>query len=309
MRKTIRIYSSELKLIVAELNRYPSLETGGQLLGLRTHGQAHTIFLATGPEPNGVHEPAYFLQDPLVHQAVEAFAWSEFGLQNIGFWHSHHQLPFHELSSGDIRRSMHYATAHNRPNIVDILGWLEGDRTHIRGYVYSDARKGHMWPTQIEIMTGTSPFRAMLSKKKISMELAQSFSKVPRRKIPKPTLHFSAPKPLWEAISETGSSEALQFDSGMAAIEHFMGHSVPSDLHEHTELEMLSEQNFKLHIRLASTQMALHFEWSNQLQLRQILSQCGNTVTTHPCLGSAHQDFQRALMCLFPLHPQSSEQK
>ena len=77
---------------------YPSLETGGQLLGLRTHGQAHTVFLATGPGPKPSTSGLIFLQSPQSHQATEAFVWSSFGLQNIGFWHSHHQLPFHELS-------------------------------------------------------------------------------------------------------------------------------------------------------------------------------------------------------------------
>ena len=305
MRKTIRIYSSELKLIVAELNRYPSLETGGQLLGLRTHGQAHTVFLATGPGPEAIHERAYFLQSPQSHQATEAFVWSSFGLQNIGFWHSHHQLPFHELSSGDIRRSMHYATQHKRPNIIDILGWLEGKATHLRGYVYSDARFGHMWPSQIEIIQGTSPFRTALNKKELSAEVSETLSKVPRRKITKPTLHLSEPKPLWEAISETGSDEPLEFTSGMTALEHFMAHSVPDVLYNDIELQMISEHHFKLQIRLSHSRMALNFEWSDQLKLTQIISQCGKKTTAHPCMGTAHQDFQRALASISHTQPPS----
>ncbi len=59
----VRIYESELQAIAAESLARGSVETGGELYGLRTHARRAVVLLATLPGPRAIHEREYFEQD------------------------------------------------------------------------------------------------------------------------------------------------------------------------------------------------------------------------------------------------------
>lgn len=161
--RVLRIFESELDVITSEIGRYPSTETGGDLLGLWTHGDSPTIFLATRPGPGAVRRGAHFQQSPETHMAVERLLWERFGAQCVGIWHSHHHLGMPVLSTGDVARTRHYARTSRRSRFCEILGFYERDeRIGLRPYTYRRAQDADTVPTRFQVLPGISPVRAAL---------------------------------------------------------------------------------------------------------------------------------------------------
>lgn len=167
----VRIYESELAVLVDETARHPSIETGGALFGLWSHNGSPTVFLASRPGPDSVHHPTSFQVGPDTHHLLETLLWRDAGVQHIGLWHSHHTIGLHELSRGDIVRASNLARKNHRPKFTDVLCYIEDARTpgdrlvptvHLKPHVYSDAVAGVLQPTIIETLPGESPVRARL---------------------------------------------------------------------------------------------------------------------------------------------------
>jgi hypothetical protein len=156
----MRIFKSELSLISDEILRHPRIETGGQLIGLWTHGGAPVVYAATRPGRNSIRQIHHFQQDPDVHRQIEAHMWKSFGLQCIGIWHSHHQLQLTELSQGDLERTQRYARRHNRPKFAEILGWIRNAEAQLRPYVFTDAKRLVSEDAELEVLPGRSPLRS-----------------------------------------------------------------------------------------------------------------------------------------------------
>lgn len=185
----IQIYESEIEQIANSTLGSPRTETGGELLGLWTHGDNPTVVLASDvtimlagtPGPGSRRTATTFEQDAETHMQLQQLAWENFGIQVVGLWHSHHQLSLHELSSGDVRRTMGYSRRHQRPRYSEILAYLVDDddaktgwlqlqnrfRVELRPYLYDNAAAGRALPTNIRVIPGESPFRSALDRMKL----------------------------------------------------------------------------------------------------------------------------------------------
>lgn len=79
---------TSIRTIIARSD--PTLETGGALFG---HENALVVTFASGPGPNAVHEPGYFLRD-LEHTRLAADRAHKLDRsQWIGEWHTHPNGP------------------------------------------------------------------------------------------------------------------------------------------------------------------------------------------------------------------------
>lgn len=162
----LSIFESELRLLTDLVSASPDRETGGELLGLWSHGGGGTVMLVTGPAPNALREATTYAQPPAVHMEIERFAWTRFGLQVLGIWHSHHHIGLRELSGGDRQRTREYSRTTGRRSYAEILSYLSGSggssRVHFRPYVYSDAERLKEVRSELRSLPGLSPVRAVL---------------------------------------------------------------------------------------------------------------------------------------------------
>jgi hypothetical protein len=167
---TVRIYESELSLIVHETSKYETTETGGSIFGLWTNIGNPTILLASRPGEHAIHTDTHFEQDAGTHRMMEELMVHHHGVQSVGLWHSHHGLGLHELSGGDIRRTMQFAQRNQRKLFCDLLCYFaqrsrsanEPPEVTIKPYVYYDAANGRRRPTSIVVLPGLSPLRGAL---------------------------------------------------------------------------------------------------------------------------------------------------
>lgn len=230
--RVVRIFASELAVIADEASRWPATETGGELLGLWSHGDSPTVFLATRPGPGAEHDVARFQQSPGVHALVERLAWERSGLQVVGLWHSHHQLRLHHLSEGDIGRTMSYASTANRRRFTDVLAWLTSGEVGVRPWVWTDGCRGAAAPTRFEVLPGESPIRAGL---RGWLESAPRWlaGVVAPANAPMPRLHTST-----GISARRAPPSAVVDDGGLEALAHVIALAIPEDLQEHVELKL-----------------------------------------------------------------------
>ncbi|GAB2862662.1 hypothetical protein GCM10027200_73950 [Lentzea nigeriaca] len=163
----MRIYESELACVANETGAHTDIETGGSLFGLWTDGGNPTILLATGPGPGAIRRATQFEQDVAAHQAMEKALIETFGVQAVGLWHSHHRLGLHELSGGDLHRTMRFASRTQRTRFCDVLCYFESSsrpaQVTVKPYVYVEASQGKRAPTEFIVLPGISPVRAALA--------------------------------------------------------------------------------------------------------------------------------------------------
>ena len=208
---TVRIYESELSLIVHETGKYEATETGGSLFGLWTNIGNPTILLASRPGEQAIRTDTHFEQDAGTHRMMEELMVQHHGVQSVGLWHSHHGLGLHELSGGDVRRTMQFARRNKRKLFCDLLcyfaqrsrGANEPPEVTIKPYVYYDAADGRRLPTSIVVLPGLSPLRASL--------FEQGF----RRDVEERLRFALAPPPeRWKFRCQTASSGEQGQDGG-----------------------------------------------------------------------------------------------
>lgn len=160
----VHIYESEISAIVAEAQRFPSSETGGDLYGTFTHGNMPVIWLASGPGPKAKHQNTHFEQDVGFINYWQERLMKDFGVQYIGTWHSHHVLSLKQPSEGDIGAARKYAIKHNRRSTLEIIVNHEGHqlKTNLRPFFYPNAQKSSWVLTQFNPLSGESPLRSRL---------------------------------------------------------------------------------------------------------------------------------------------------
>ena len=172
-RAIVRIYESEIDTIAEETHDHPEIETGGSLFGLWTNAGSPTVFLATRPGSKARRTPTEFEQDAALHKRLDEFVLGKFGMQSLGLWHSHHHLGLHELSRGDVGRTMNYAGKFDRQRFCDLLCYFAepaGERRSgpeavtVKPYVYHNAPAGHRLPTSVAVLPGMSPVRKALDR-------------------------------------------------------------------------------------------------------------------------------------------------
>lgn len=205
-RRALRIYQSELDAIVSEICRFPRTETGGDLFGLWSHGDAPTVFLSSVPGPEAIRQSHHFQQDPATHVALERLVWNQYGLQCVGLWHSHHRLGLEHLSRGDILRTVRYSRRYKRHRFSEILGFFEKDgRVGLRPTVYDNAATARTTPSIIQILPGTSPIRKALAQGPPAL---QAVLQLGTAQTP-PVLRPSGPEVLERAGEEHAPSSAI----------------------------------------------------------------------------------------------------
>jgi hypothetical protein len=192
----IRIFESELDQILERVVGSPTTETGGELIGLWSHADSPTVMLAGvtvvlagGPSAKSRGSSTNFEQDPETHMGLERLMWEQFGFQVVGMWHSHHQLSLHELSAGDIRRTMTYSSRHSRPRYSEILAFIlrgeptegPGIRVGLRPHVYENAGTGLAVHTTMEVLPGESPLRQALTGRSLPINLVEATEDARRR--------------------------------------------------------------------------------------------------------------------------------
>jgi hypothetical protein len=182
----VRIYRSEIDCIVNETAAHPDIETGGSIYGLWTDKGNATIVLAIGPGPAAKRSTTQFEQDLRTHQGVARTLLDTFGVQALGLWHSHHGLGLHELSGGDVRRTVRFAQRADQTKFCDLLTYFtrtlwHGERSSdvtVKPYVYVDAKTGRRAPTCFEVLPGVSPIRQALDRmaadKQIAPDIAET---------------------------------------------------------------------------------------------------------------------------------------
>lgn len=177
----VRIYESELSLIIHETALYETTETGGSLFGLWTNIGNPTILLATRPGARAIRSATQFEQDSGTHRAIEEVLVSCHGVQSVGLWHSHHGLGLHELSGGDVRRTTQFARRNQRRLFCDLLCYFtrpgrgadEQPEVTVKPYVYHDASNGHRLPTSLVVLPGPSPLRGALLKQAFKRDVEE----------------------------------------------------------------------------------------------------------------------------------------
>jgi integrative and conjugative element protein (TIGR02256 family) len=77
------------QLIVREAALYRDVETGGILMGRFDSAGTIHVTHASGPGPNAVHKPAYFMRDTVYCASVLREHYERFGVDYVGEWHTH----------------------------------------------------------------------------------------------------------------------------------------------------------------------------------------------------------------------------
>lgn len=158
------IYKSELAGIIAEAKRFPDLETGGDLYGTFSHGNAPVIWLASGPGPKAKHHLTDFEQDIEFINHWQEKLHAEFGIQYIGTWHSHHRINLPEPSSGDVDAARRYALKHDRRRTLEIIVNHVSERDSIaRPFFYPNAQEGGWVPSRFQLLSVESPLRTRIN--------------------------------------------------------------------------------------------------------------------------------------------------
>lgn len=90
MRAPRLLVSDEAReVIVREAALYCDVETGGILMGRFEPADAIHVTHASGPGPNAVHEPAFFMRDTAYCSRVLSEHYERFGADYVGEWHTH----------------------------------------------------------------------------------------------------------------------------------------------------------------------------------------------------------------------------
>lgn len=178
---TIYIYESEAHAIVGEAQRFPQIETGGDLFGTFTHGNMPVVWLASGPGPNAKHLSTHFEQDVEFMNDWQSRLMNEFAIQYVGSWHSHHTLDLHHPSGGDAAAARNYAVRHHRRRTLEIIVNLEGRKlkTFLRPYFYPNAQEGGWISAKFTTLKGESPLRSKLGYDEVEFSCGVNWREIP----------------------------------------------------------------------------------------------------------------------------------
>lgn len=158
------VFQSELDYLSRCILDYPNIETGGQLFGYWTSAGVPVVLYVLGPGGNANHQITFFNQDLDYLERIGGRLVSDFGLQHIGEWHSHHQLglahpSFHD--SNTIRESMR---RYDLPRLLLCIGNCTTTTTTVNAFNFIDNAPMYQ-EAQWEVMPLESPFRKEIDKR------------------------------------------------------------------------------------------------------------------------------------------------
>ena len=156
---TAIIYQGELDFISCCILDYPSIETGGQLFGFWTAAGVPVVLYALGPGPMSNHQVAFFNQDIDYLTKVGRILTSQFGLQHIGEWHSHHQLGLAHPSGHDAATMTRGIKRQNLGRFLLCIGTCTDNITVVNAFNFSQDSGGDYVHASWDIKPGSSPYR------------------------------------------------------------------------------------------------------------------------------------------------------
>ena len=152
------IYQSELEYLSRCILDYPHLETGGQLFGYWTSKGVPVVLYVLGPGENANHQHAFFNQDIEYLERVGGWLVSDFGLQHIGEWHSHHRLGLAHPSFHDTHTFLECMRSYDLPRFLMCIGNCTETTATINAFNYVAGSPDYQ-EAQWDVMHIESPFR------------------------------------------------------------------------------------------------------------------------------------------------------
>ncbi|CAB4001906.1 Hypothetical predicted protein, partial [Paramuricea clavata] len=195
---TVHMNDGEKHQIEKWVERYPNIETGGDLFGAWIDDRTAVVQFVLGPGRHCRRTGVSFFQDIDYLREAGSYLTQKQGLCNIGQWHSHHRLGLTRPSGGDEN-----TVWGNMPNlgldryiviIATITGSYytssysheEGLSVNINPYLFEikDGRRSNVLHGTFQYMEQNSPFRldkAIQNKVKIGAETTNDVKRYPKR--------------------------------------------------------------------------------------------------------------------------------
>lgn len=159
---TAIVYQGELDFISRCILDYPDIETGGQLFGFWTATGVPVVLYAIGPGTRANHQVAFFNQDIEYLTAVGRVLASQYGLQHIGEWHSHHQLGLAHPSGHDAATMVHGIKRQNLGRFLLCIGTYVDAASVINAFNFTQDSGSDYVYASWDIKPGTSPYRSAI---------------------------------------------------------------------------------------------------------------------------------------------------
>jgi hypothetical protein len=158
------VFQSELDYLSRYILDYPYIETGGQLFGYWTSTGVPVVLYVLGPGDNANHQHAFFNQDLEYLERVGGLLTSEFGLQHIGEWHSHHQLGLAHPSFHDAHNIQESMLHYGLPRFLLCIGICTPTTTTVNAFNFVDESTVYR-EAQWDVMAMDSPFRKVVDQR------------------------------------------------------------------------------------------------------------------------------------------------
>ncbi len=159
-RDRIFAYTSEVRRIAELILESPDTETGGELYGAWTHTGCPIVHYATGAGPEARREVSRFNQDISFLQESGKILNTQYGLQHLGQWHSHHQLGLKEPSSHDVKTVNKAVDHYGLDCFCLVIGNIVESESRLHGYLFE--HEAAYFPVKWSILEVDSPFRLLL---------------------------------------------------------------------------------------------------------------------------------------------------
>lgn len=156
------IYRSELDYISRCILDYPNIETGGQLFGFWTNDGVPVVLYAIGPGKNAQHNPTSFFQDMVYLNSIGERLYSNYRLQHIGEWHSHHQLGMSYPSRGDVDTMLVGVSTPGFPRMLLCIGNYVQGSTMVNAFNFNQNSLHNYIHANWTIVNQISPYRHLL---------------------------------------------------------------------------------------------------------------------------------------------------
>ncbi|XP_046859466.1 uncharacterized protein LOC124452879 [Xenia sp. Carnegie-2017] len=160
------MYEKDYEGIQKMVQRYPNIETGGDLFGLWRSDNTVVIQRFIGPGKNCLRTETSFHQDVQYLEKIGSLITSKEGLCNVGEWHSHHQMRMPKPSEGDcrtIKSNMPHLGVERFVLFIATIEFSSGlkrahdiplDNIKIHPYLFLSSKRSYI-EGKIEFMSGT----------------------------------------------------------------------------------------------------------------------------------------------------------
>ena len=156
---TVIIFKSELDYLSRCILDYPDIETGGQLFGYWSNTGLPVVAYVLGPGPRANHQTTFFNQDIAYLKSVGQKLIDNFGLQQIGEWHSHHRLGLARPSGHDASTMVNNIRNSHLGRHLLCIGNCDDSSSTINAFSFTEAAGYAYRQAQWLVKDMDSPFR------------------------------------------------------------------------------------------------------------------------------------------------------